>query len=110
MERLSEEKLFNQGKNLSDNEASALLHKLPEWEILTKNGIQQLERVYKFKNFNDALIFTNRVGAIAEEADHHPTLITEWGRCSVTWWTHNLGGLQRNDFIMAAKTDQLYDY
>jgi hypothetical protein len=55
----------------------------------------------------DALAFTNRVGALAEEEGHHPALLTEWGRVTVTWWTHLIRGLHRNDFIMAAKTDAL---
>jgi len=55
----------------------------------------------------DALAFTNRVGALAEAEGHHPALLTEWGRVTVTWWTHKIRGLHRNDFIMAAKTDAL---
>ena len=51
--------------------------------------------------------FTNRVGALAEAEDHHPALLTEWGRVTVTWWTHKIRGLHRNDFIMASKTNRL---
>ena len=61
-----------------------------------------------FPTFVDALAFTNKVGALAEEEGHHPALLTEWGKVSVTWWTHKIRGLHRNDFIMAAKTDLLY--
>ena len=53
-------------------------------------------------------IVTKRVGELAEEEGHHPALLTEWGRTTVTWWTHKIRGLHRNDFIMAAKTDELY--
>ena len=62
-----------------------------------------------FGNFVDALAFTNRVGQIAEEEDHHPALLTEWGKVTVSWWTHKIRGLHRNDLIMGAKTDELYE-
>jgi 4a-hydroxytetrahydrobiopterin dehydratase len=54
-----------------------------------------------------ALDFTNKVGGLAEEEDHHPAILTEYGKVTVVWWTHAIKGLHRNDFIMAAKTDQL---
>ena len=63
--------------------------------------------MYLFKNFRHALAFTNAVGAIAEEVGHHPALLTEWGKVTVTWWSHEMRGLHRNDFIMAARTDVL---
>jgi 4a-hydroxytetrahydrobiopterin dehydratase len=67
----------------------------------------RLERAFKFKDFAEALAFTIKVGEIAEAEGHHPALLTEWGRVTVTWWTHKIRGLHRNDFIMAAKTDHL---
>ena len=75
--------------------------------MIEVDGIPCLERVFKFKNFAEALEFTNQVGAIAEEEDHHPKLVTEWGKVSVQWWTHKIKGLHKNDYIMAAKTDLL---
>ena len=81
---------------------------VPQWEIKERSGIKRLERAYEFKNLSDALSFTNKVGELAEEEGHHPALITEWGRVAVEWWTHKIKGLHRNDFIMAAKTDQLF--
>jgi 4a-hydroxytetrahydrobiopterin dehydratase len=71
-------------------------------------GVQQLERVFAFDTFADALQFTDAVGQLAETEGHHPALLTEWGKVTVTWWTHTIGGLHRNDFILAAKTDTLY--
>ena len=59
-------------------------------------------------NFASSLAFTDAVGALAEEQGHHPRIVTEWGRVTVTWWTHKIRNLHRNDFVMAAKTDQLY--
>ena len=73
-----------------------------------RDGIMQLERVFVFDNFVDALEFTKRVGQLAEAEGHHPALLTEWGRVTVTWWSHKIRGLHRNDFIMAARTDQLF--
>ena len=67
-----------------------------------------LTRQFKFKNFVQALAFANRVGDLAEQQDHHPAILVEWGRVTVSWWTHVIGGLHQNDFISAAKTDQLY--
>lgn len=81
---------------------------VPDWQIVEREGIQRLERVFKFRNFAQALAFTNRVGALAEEEGHHPAVLTEWGKVTVTWWTHKIKGLHRNDFIMAAKTDEIY--
>ena len=78
-----------------------------DWQLVERDGIRRLERVFRFKDFAEALAFTNRVGALAEGEGHHPALLTEWGRVTVTWWTHAIGGLHRNDFIMAAKTDAL---
>ena len=79
----------------------------PDWQVLEVDGILRLERVFKFKNFVQALEFTNRVGEISEAEGHHPALLTEWGKVTVSWWTHKIKGLHRNDFIMAAKTDAL---
>jgi 4a-hydroxytetrahydrobiopterin dehydratase len=78
---------------------------VPGWGIVERDGIARLERVFTFADFAAALAFTNRVGALAEEHGHHPAILTEWGRVTVTWWTHAIGGLHRNDFVMAAKTD-----
>src|SRR5690606_10190118 len=85
----------------------AYMRELPDWRIVEKDGIPRLERVYTFSDFVEALRFTTRVGEIAEEAGHHPALLTEWGRVTVSWWTHKIRGLHRNDFIMAARTDEL---
>lgn len=92
---------------LTDAEIVERLPQVSEWELIHTDGTPRLQRVFKFKNFVQALDFTNRVGAIAEEEDHHPMLITEYGRVTVNWWTHVVKGLHKNDFIMAAKTDQL---
>jgi 4a-hydroxytetrahydrobiopterin dehydratase len=90
------------------DELAELHPQVPEWELVEVNGVQRLQRVFTFPDFAQALGFTNQVGEIAEAEGHHPALVTEWGRTTVMWWTHKIRGLHRNDFIMAAKTDQLY--
>ena len=93
---------------LTEAEIRELHPHVPEWEAVERNGIPLIQRVFKFKNFIEAVAFTNKVADIAEQQDHHPLIITEWGRVTVQWWTHVIKGLHRNDFIMAAKTDQLF--
>jgi 4a-hydroxytetrahydrobiopterin dehydratase len=93
---------------LSDLEIQELSPLVPNWEIVQREGIVRLERVFKFKDFAQALVFTNQVAEIAETEDHHPAILTEWGQVTVTWWTHIIRGLHRNDFILAARTDQYY--
>jgi 4a-hydroxytetrahydrobiopterin dehydratase len=85
-------------------EVAELLPQIPEWEMVERDGIERLERVFKFRDFAEALEFTNKVGELAEQEGHHPAILTEWGRVTVSWWTHKIKGLHRNDFIMAAKT------
>lgn len=92
---------------LDDLQIALLKPQVPGWEVIEEDGIKRLRRAFKMKNFAEALAFTNRVGALAEEEDHHPMLVTEWGRVTVTWWTHKIKGLHTNDFIMAAKTSEL---
>ena len=93
---------------VTDSEIDMLNPQIPEWQVKEVDGVKRLERVFKFKNFAQALEFTNKVGAAAEEEDHHPLLITEWGRVTINWWTHKIGGLHQNDFIMAARTDEIH--
>ncbi len=93
---------------VTDAEATEYLKQLPKWTIAERDDIKRLERVFRFKDFVTALAFTNNIGAIAEEEGHHPAILTEWGRVGVAWWTHKIGGMHRNDFIMAAKTDEAY--
>jgi 4a-hydroxytetrahydrobiopterin dehydratase len=93
---------------LTDAEIEDLLPQVNGWQVKEVDGMKRLEKVFKFKNFAQALEFTNKIGAIAEEQDHHPLIITEWGRVTLHWWTHTIAGLHKNDFIMAAKSDEIY--
>lgn len=92
---------------MTDAEINKLMSFVPGWQVKEADGVRRLERTFKLKNFAEALSFTNQIGAIAEEEDHHPLIMTEWGRVTVQWWTHVIRGLHNNDFIMAAKTDEL---
>lgn len=86
-------------------EREGFMAQLPDWKIIHEEGMDRLTRTFTFKNFVEALAFTNRIGEIAEQEDHHPALLTEWGRVKVTWWTHKIKGLHVNDFVMAARTN-----
>lgn len=86
---------------------AVLSQQVPSWQIREHDGVKRLERVFSFGDFAGALAFTNKVDLLAEAAQHHPAILTEWGRVTVTWWTHKIKGLHRNDFVMAAKTDAL---
>ena len=93
---------------VSAQEAEALLAGLPGWEVETAGGIDRLSHRFRLANFRAALEFANRVGELADEADHHPEITIEWGAATVHWWTHTIHGLHRNDFIMAARTTSVY--
>jgi len=92
---------------VTDAELAVLRPQVPDWEIVAPEGIKRLRRTFAFDDFAQALAFTNRVGQLAEKEGHHPLLLTEWGQTTVSWWTHKIKGLHRNDFVMAAKTDEL---
>ncbi len=95
--------------SVTEAEVAELKPQIPDWGLTDENGIPKLDRVFKFKDFQLAMDFTNRLGELAEEQGHHPRLITEWGRVQVTWWTHKIRNLHRNDFVMAAKSDQIFE-
>jgi 4a-hydroxytetrahydrobiopterin dehydratase len=93
---------------LSVADIATLLQEVPTWSPVLEQAVTQLQRCFLFKNFVDALLFANVVGDLAEAANHHPALLLEWGKVNVSWWTHTIQGLHRNDFILAARCDQAY--
>jgi 4a-hydroxytetrahydrobiopterin dehydratase len=93
---------------LNKQETSQLIEKLPGWETHERKGELRVEKSFEFRDFKQALAFTNRVARLANQENHHPAILTEWGKVTVTWWTHKIKGLHKNDFIMAAKTEQAY--
>ena len=111
MNPLAEKQLVHPAREadpLSEDQTRELLEQLPGWERLHEVEADKLRRRYTLKNFAEALRFTNRIGELAEQENHHPAITTEWGKVTVTWWTHWLSGLHINDYIMAARTDRIF--
>ncbi len=92
---------------VSDEELKELIGIIPDWVPQVRDNVMMLEREYKFKNYKLAWAFANKVSELAESEFHHPSILLEWGKVTVTWWTHSIGGLHKNDFICAAKTDEI---
>lgn len=94
---------------VTEDQIQKFMPKIRNWDLIKLDGINRLRRTYEFHNFVEAISFTNKVGEIAEKEGHHPAILTEWGKVTVSWWTHKIKGLHANDFIMAAKTDKLIE-
>lgn len=90
---------------LTPEAAEAMLAEVPGWELI--EGATKLRRTFTFRNFVAAQAFANRVGDISEIENHHPDISFGWGYCTVVYFTHKIGGLHENDFIMAAKVNAL---
>lgn len=82
---------------------------VPEWSVIERDEALRLERVFPVPDFAAALDLARSVGEMAERDGHHPALLVEWGRLTVTWRTLRMRGLHRNDFVMAARTDRLWE-
>ena len=100
---------------VTDTEKTELLSQISQWSVVQEtadNGttIKMLRRVFKFSSYTAALTFTNQIAALAEEENHHPAILLEWGKVTVSWWTHTIDDLHQNDFVGAAKTERVYDY
>ncbi|RKF20238.1 4a-hydroxytetrahydrobiopterin dehydratase [Alginatibacterium sediminis] len=93
---------------VTDVELKEFMTQLPSWSAPVIDGVMMLEREYRFKNFKLALDFANEIAHLAEEEGHHPAILLEWGKVKISWWTHAIRGLHKNDFIMAVKTDSFY--
>jgi 4a-hydroxytetrahydrobiopterin dehydratase len=78
---------------VSENEACELRPQIPEWQTILRAGIPQLECIFRFKNFAQALSFTLKVGELAETEKHHPAILMDWGKVVLKWWTYAIGGL-----------------
>jgi 4a-hydroxytetrahydrobiopterin dehydratase len=88
-------------------ELSKLVSQLnPGWQVPQEH---HLNKTFKFKDFREALDFTNEVGELAESQNHHPDILLAWGKVEITLWTHKIDGLTESDFVMAAKIDQLQE-
>ena len=91
---------------VSDNEASMLIKEIEGWDLIN-DGIKKLKKEFSFSNYSDSVDFSNKVADMAEKEDHHPQIILEWGKVTVIWWSHKIKGLHKNDFICAAKTNNI---
>lgn len=94
--------------SLGPDAIAKFANQVPEWQVMNVNGVDRIMRQFKFKNFREALDFTIKVGELAEAEDHHPDIHLSHGKVRVELWTHKIKGLHENDFIVAAKTDDLY--
>ena len=91
---------------LSPEEIQPLLRQLHGWQV--EDG-KKIAKSYRFKNFIEAVAFVDAIVPVAEAEGHHPDLFVKWGEVRVDLWTHAAGGLTENDFVMAAKIDQMHD-
>lgn len=101
------EEITSSSEGLSGEQISEFIEELSDWEVVEGDEFPILRARFAFENFAQALAFTNAVGELAEDVNHHPELTTEWGAVTVKWWTHAVRGLHVNDFILAARTSQL---
>ena len=94
---------------VTKDEYQTLMQEIPNWQLFSVDSVDRLKRTFKFENYSQAIEFSNKVGELAEREDHHPSILIEWGQVEINWWTHKIGGLHKNDFISAAKTDLIFD-
>ena len=83
-----------------------LLKEIDNWDLIHEE-VKQLKKTFSFSSYKESVDFSNKVAKMADIEDHHPTITLEWGKVTVVWWSHKIKGLHKNDFICAAKTDQL---
>lgn len=83
-----------------------LLSEINGW-VLIDEPINKIQKIFSFKSYKDSVDFSNKVASLADDEDHHPQIVLEWGKVTVIWWSHKIEGLHKNDFICAAKTDKL---
>lgn len=93
--------------SLGQAEIEQLLPNVPAWKVIEVDGMKRLERTIEFKDFVDNMKFVNAVAGVAEAEGHHPDLHIHWNQLRVEIWTHKIGGLHENDFILASKIDRL---
>lgn len=93
---------------LTQNQIEIFLSEIPGWRVITDGDIKKLIRQFDTKNYQHSLSFTNVLAELAETTNHHPQIILEYSCVTVVWWSHILKGLHKNDFIMAAKTSDLF--
>jgi len=111
MEKLANQPILSYTKYdspLTEDQTDVYLKVLPDWKIGIQEGNPRLEKSYPFEDFMGAINFANKIADLAEEAHHHPDILISWGTCKVSWWTFVYKRLHENDFIMAARTELLF--
>ena len=111
MDKLAKQPILSYSKYdspLTEEQMEVYLKVLPDWEIVYRDGNPRVEKSYTFDDFMEAIEFANQVAEISEEAHHHPDILISWGKCEVRWWTFVYKRLHDNDFIMAARTEKLF--
>lgn len=110
MQEHPEQSASNVTRALDPERCNELLEHLEGWDIDMSSEAMCLVKSYSFQDFASALLFANRVGHAAEQENHHPKIVIEWGRVILHWWTHKVGGLDDMDFVMAARCDELVEH
>ncbi len=95
-------------EKITEEELQYMMSSLTEWKVSNEDGIKKVQRTFTFKNFVQALNFSNQVGELAEKHNHHPAILTEWGKVTVTWWSHGIGGLTLKDLDLAGGCDKIF--
>jgi len=98
----------NSSTALTNEGINQYLTQLDNWQVNNEKDTIQITKIFVIKNYTRALTFTNNIAELAEQENHHPKICIEWGKVTVSWWTHTLNGLFINDFIMAARCDDLF--
>ena len=93
---------------LTAAETAQLLPEVPGWKVAEVGGVARIQREFSFPDFRSAMDFTVKVGELAEREQHHPDIHLSWGKVMVETWTHKIRGLHQNDFILAAKVNQIF--
>ena len=92
---------------LTDTEITNLISEINDWDLI-QEPVKQIKKIFSFPDYQSGVNFLNAVATMADQEDHHPELVLEWGNVTVIWWSHKIKGLHKNDFICASKTDNLY--
>ena len=102
------EKITPTSVPLTDEEAKLLFEELPGWQMVFEDGINKLRYEFQFKGYLQVLVFTNRLSDASMRQQHYPLVLLKRDKATVTWWSQKIHSLHRNDFIMAAKTEDIY--
>jgi 4a-hydroxytetrahydrobiopterin dehydratase len=108
LSKLSCEACSTGAQPLTNDEIDSMLFKLSGWELIIDSDIKKLKRQFHTEKYHQSVAFTNAIASLAESTNHHPQIILEYSSVTIIWWTHVIHGLHKNDFILAAKTSELF--